>query len=302
MKKTLKWIGIILGGLIGLVVVVFIGLVIYGNVKFKPTHADRPLHEITADTSPDGLARGKYLMEQAMNCTEACHAAEDGALSGVIEEINMGLISGVFATPNLTSDMETGLGGWTDSEIARAIREGVDKDGVELIIMPSYNYYALSDADVAAIIGYLRTMEPVNHEVPPIQLNWAAKTLLALGAFGEPSLQEPITASKAAPISGTADYGQYMVALGACSDCHQKNMAGGALPFSEPGAVPAANLTPGGEMVGWSVDDFIAAVTEGKHPSGRNLDEGMPRYRTTSEDLSAIFDYLKTLPAMPANK
>jgi hypothetical protein len=45
------------------------------------------------------------------------------------------------------------LGGWSDAEIARAIREGVDKDGVGLVIMPSANYRALSDADVAAVVG-----------------------------------------------------------------------------------------------------------------------------------------------------
>jgi len=301
MKKVLKWIGMVLGGLIGLIVIALIGLAIYGNVKFKPTHADRPLYPITADASPEGLARGKYLMEDAMGCTEGCHVAEDGALSGVVEEVNMPPISALFATPNLTPH-ETGLAGWTDAEIARAIREGVDKDGVELVIMPSAHYTALSDADVAAIVGYLRMLEPVEHEVPPLQLNWAGKIMLALNVFGPSPLQPPITAAQTNPPSGTLENGEYMASIGACRECHQGNLAGGALPMSPPDAIPAANLTPGGELAGWTVDDFIPAVTEGKHPSGSTLDEGMPRLGTSPKDLADIFAYLQSLPALPMNE
>jgi mono/diheme cytochrome c family protein len=298
MKRVLKWIGLIFAGLIGLIVVVVVGLAIYASASFKPTHADRPLYPITADTSPAGLARGQYLMEGAMACADACHAGENEDLSGFVEEVDMFPISALFAVPNLTPDQSTGLGGWTDAEIARAIREGVDKDGVELIIMPSYNYNALSDADVAAIVGYLRGLEPVSREIPPIRLNWVGKIMLALGAFGQKILQEPITAARETPPAGTAEYGQYLVALGACTECHQANLAGGPLPFSEPDAVPAANLTPAGELPGWTVEQFIAAVTEGMHPAGTALDEGMPRYGMTAEDLAAIFAYLQTIPAV----
>lgn len=302
MKKVLNWIGIVLGGLIGLIVVAVAALAIYGNVKFKPTHADRPLYPITADTSPEGVARGQYMMEQAMDCTEACHMAPDGTLSGTVEEVNEGPISAVFAVPNLTPDVETGLGGWTDAEVARAIREGVDKDGVELAIMPSAHYTILSDADVAAIVGYLRMLEPVRHEIPPLQLNWVGKIILALNVFGPSPLQPPKTAAQTTPASGTVENGEYLVSIGLCRECHQVNLAGGALPMSPPDAIPAANLTPGGELAGWTVGNFITAMTEGKHPSGRTLDEGMPRFGTSPEDLADIFAYLQSLPALPTNE
>lgn len=296
MKKVLKWIGVILGSLIGLVVIVAAGLIIYASAKFKPTLADRPLYAVTADTSPEGVARGKYLMEEAMMCAEACHSPEGKPFQGVVEEINAGPISGVFAPPNLTPDMETGLGGWSDAEIARAIREGVDKDGVGLVIMPSYNYNALSDSDVAAIIGYLRNLEPVHNEIPPVSFNVVAKVMMAMGAFGPSSIQEPVTASRVTPPAGTTEYGKYMVALGACTDCHKENLAGGPLPFSEPGTPLSANLTPAGEIANWSEAQFIAAVREGKHPGGGNLADDMPRYKMAEDDLKAVFMYLKTLP------
>lgn len=297
MRKILKWVGAAAAGLIILLALAVGALAVYANASFKAHQANRPLYPIAADTSPEGLARGRYLLEQAMDCTHACHSPKNGApFSGVVENINQGPIQAVFAVPNLTPD-ETGLKNWTDAEIARAIREGIDKDGVELVIMPSYNYHALSDADVAAIIGYLRSLEPVKNEIPPLQANLATKVLLALGLMGQKPAQEPITAPVVAPQAGTVAYGAYLLKLGACSDCHGVNYAGGPLPLAAPGDPPAANLTPGGELVGWSEQDFIKALHEGVKPSGTKLSEAMPRYQTSDEDLAAIYTYLKTLPA-----
>ena len=302
MKKVLKWIGILLVGILGLIVIAGTGLAIYGSVNFKPAYSNRPLYEITADISPEGIARGKYLMEEAILCTEACHSEYGKTLAGGSETISEGPVSIVFAPSNLTMDQETGLGSWTDAEIARAIREGVDKDDVGLVIMPSYNYGALGDADVAAIVGYLRSVEPIFNEVPPVNGNIAAKILSALGMFGPDPVSEPITDLQLVPQPGTVENGRYMVSLGDCSACHKQNLAGGALPLSSPEDTPASNLTPGGELAYWDVEDFIAAVQEGQHPGGRILDEGMPRYGTTDEDLKDIFTYLLSLPALPMNE
>ena len=194
------------------------------------------------------------------------------------------------------------MGGWSDAEIARAVREGIDKDGVGLVIMPSYSYRALSDEDVAAVVGYLRGSEAVVNEVPDVGGNLIAKILLALGMFGPDPVGDPITEKQAAPQQGTLENGAYMVSLGDCSACHMANLAGGALPFSSPEDTPAANLTPGGELTFWTAEDFIQAVREGVHPGGRTLADGMPRYGTTDEDLTDIFNYLMSLAPLPANE
>lgn len=304
MRKVLKWIGIILGSLIGLIALVVAALLIYGQVSFKPTNADRPLYPIEADTSPEGVERGKYLMEAVMGCAGACHTPmENGApLSGTSENINEGPISVVFSAPNLTPDAETGLGSWTDAEIARAIREGVDKDGVSLVVMPSYNYHFLSDADVASIVAYLRNLEPVHNAVPPFEANAVARVMVAVGMFGPSPMGEPITAPQNAPEPGNAEYGGYLVALGACTDCHGSNLAGGAIPFAEPGTPDAANLTPAGDLGSWNEADFLTAMRNGMTPDGEILDpESMPwpEYANmTDEDIYAIFQYLQTLPAV----
>jgi len=294
--KTLKWIGIVLGGLLALLAILVVGLLIYGQMSFKRVHADRSFYPISADTSPEGMARGKYLIENVMSCDEACHSGFGQPFAGGSEALNEGPVSGIFGVPNLTPDQETGLGSWSDAEIARAIREGIDKDGKELIIMPAKNYNALSDADVAAVIAYLRSLEPVRNEVPELQLNAIAKVMLAVGMFGPSNVGEPITAAKDRPQPGTVEYGSYLVSLGACRDCHGEDLAGGPLPFGGGEEPLPANLTPAGDLASWTEADFIAAVRTGQVPSGTNLTDGMPRYDMTDEDLAAIFKYLQTLP------
>jgi len=297
MKKIFKWIGIVFGAIIGILIIVIAGLVIYSNIKFKPSYSDRPLYQINADTSPENIARGRYLMEDAMLCTEACHSEFGMELAGGADEISEGPVRFVFAVPNLTPDQETGLGSWSDAEIARAIREGIDKDGVGLIGMPSYSYHALSDTDVSAVVSYLRNIEPIKNEIPPIEGNAIAKIMLALGLFGPDPVGEPIISEQVNPKQGSIENGKYMVAIGECMGCHKQDLAGGPLPMAAPDDTPAANLTPGGELAFWSATDFIKAVKTGMHPGGRILDAGMPRYRMTDEDLMDIFSYLQTLPA-----
>ncbi|MGE5224027.1 MAG: c-type cytochrome [Omnitrophica WOR_2 bacterium] len=297
MRKVLKWIGIILGGLVILVLLLAAGLVIYGQVSFKRAYSNRPLYQITADASPAGLARGKYLMENVTSCTGACHSEGGKPFGGYSEAFSQGPISVQFNVPNLTPDKETGLGSWSDAEIARAIREGIDKDGRGLVVMPAFHYHALSDADVAAMIGYLRQVQPVRNQVPSFQANAVAKIMLAMGMFGPKSVGAPITSAQQSPPVGTPEYGSYMVTISGCNGCHGESLSGnkGGL-----GRDPAPNLTPGGELAKWSEADFITALRTGNTPSGIQLSENMPwkEYgQMTDEDLKAIFLYLKSLPA-----
>jgi mono/diheme cytochrome c family protein len=74
---------------------------------------------------------------------------------------------GVVYPPNLTADRDTGLGKWTDEEIARAIRHGIRRDGRQLVpIMPWPSYSALTDGDAAALVAYLRQLTPVRNDTP----------------------------------------------------------------------------------------------------------------------------------------
>src|SRR5207244_3638806 len=112
-------------------------------------------------------------------------------------------------------DGATGLGGWTDGEILRAIREGVDRDGKALFpMMPYDGYRYLSDADAEAIVAYMRTLSPVSHRVPPRRLPFPLPLIL-------PSLPKPLTGPVSSPDpSSTVAYGEHLTMVAGCRFCH----------------------------------------------------------------------------------
>lgn len=305
MKKVLKAAGVILAGIVGLILLVALGLVIYGETQFKKVQ-NRPVYELAADSSPEGIARGEYLV-RIMGCTDCHTGRQNGArfLAGNVEDVTLGPVQAVFAVPNLTQDVETGLGGWTDAEIARAIREGIDREGRELVVMPSFNYHVMSDADIAALIGYLRTLEPVNNPVPPLSANTIGKIMTELGMMGPSPVGTPITEHQEAPQAGTVAYGGYLVSLGGCRDCHGMELIGGIPPLT-PDGPPAPDLTPAGNLSGWQEADFIRTLRTGITPEGRSLDPNRmpwPVYsQMTDDDLRLVFSFLQTLPTRTASK
>lgn len=115
--------------------------------------------------------RGAYLVN-IMHCNgchtprgpDGIHVMERFLGGGTVGFRMAGL--GIFWPPNLTPDA-TGLAGWSDAEIVRAVREGVSRDGRLLApIMPANDYAPLSDADAADMVAYLRSLPPVAHAVP----------------------------------------------------------------------------------------------------------------------------------------
>ena len=97
----------------------------------------------------------------------------------------------------------------------------------------------------------------------------------------------------------TTAYGEYLIDTAGCWTCHGAELAGGKNP--DPEAPPGPNLTPGGELAGWSEGDFVRALRQGQTPSGRQLQaEFMPwsQFRHfTDEELQAIWLYLQEQPA-----
>ena len=134
-------------------------------------------HAHTAGAQAAGAAApslGEYLA-RIMDCG-GCHTG--GALAGRPDpalllagsDVGFGVPGlGVFYPPNLTPDLETGLGSWSEADIIKAVRTGERPDGRELApVMPWRSYAALNDEDAAALAAYLKGLEPVRHAVPPI--------------------------------------------------------------------------------------------------------------------------------------
>ncbi len=126
--------------------------------------------------------------------------------------------------------------------------------------------------------------------------------LYSLGAFGNLLYAETIQHDMrppAPPVGVTVDYGEYLANTNGCPACHGPQL-NGAQP-SEPGAPFAANLTPGGELSGWSEADFFKAMREGVTPGGRQLGDAMPWKdigKMTDDELKALWMYLQSLPKL----
>jgi mono/diheme cytochrome c family protein len=126
-----------------------------------------------AGSDEDMIERGRYLVTIG-NCTD-CHT--DGFLLGAPNEdlYLAGADNGIFIPelgvmypPNLTPDMETGLGGWSAEDIVRALKQGVRPDGSVLRPpMPIINTSAFTDEDALAVATFLKSMAPVRHATQP---------------------------------------------------------------------------------------------------------------------------------------
>ncbi|MFO1048124.1 MAG: c-type cytochrome [Geminicoccaceae bacterium] len=123
-------------------------------------------------SAAEPVSRGAYLA-RIMDCG-GCHTP--GAMAGKPDEamhlagadVGFGVPGlGVFYPPNLTPDRETGLGGWSEEEIVRAVRTGQRPDGRELVVMPWRSYAALTDEDAGALAAYLKSLPATANHVPP---------------------------------------------------------------------------------------------------------------------------------------
>jgi len=169
--------------------------------------------------------------------------------------------------------------------------------------MPASIWYYLSDADLGALIAYLKSLPPVDNELPERRIGPLGSLMVALGQF-PPSGAAVIdhdAPRPAAPDAGvTVAYGEYLV-RSTCSACHGVNLNGGSVRGLDGELEIALNLTPGGALASWSEAEFITALRSGVTPSGRILSETMPwQYvgQMTDEELRAVWLYLQSLPAL----
>lgn len=289
MKKVLIWIGIIAGGLIALLLVLAVGLSIVGGSRLNKTH-DITAESITIPTDAESLARGQHLVD--VGCRD-CHTAE---LTGQ-PLINDPAIGTVYAA-NIT-----GLAGsHTDEEIVRAIRHAVDTDGRQLMIMPAEAFIHFSQEDLGSLIAYLKTLPRSGQDTPNPDLAFLGRVLLAAGMFGDvfPAeyIDHDMPYAEMPEVGANLAYGEYLSHF--CTSCHGANLAGGPPP--DPDSPPAPNLTPAGDLGGWTQEDFLTTIRTGVTPNGRELNpDAMPWQsfaKFDDDELIGLWLYLQTLPAV----
>lgn len=291
MKKVLKWLGIIGGALVGVILLALAGLYLSAESRFNMSYAITP-EPVTIPTDAASLESGKHWA--AVHC-QGCHSEDYGG-GPFFEDPALGHVD----APNLTPG-KGGIGAaYTDADWVRAIRHGVKVNGQSVFIMPSSAFYYLSEADLGSVIAYLQSLPSVDRETRPRGLAPLAKVLLSLGQFGNPLYAETIEHDVRPPapsVGVTAEYGEYLTNVGDCKACHGAQL-NGAQPV-EPGAPFAPDLTPGGELAGWSESAFINTMRTGVTPSGRQLSDFMPwrgAAKMTDDELAALYAYL-TAPA-----
>lgn len=309
MKKSLK---IFLVIVLCLVAVIAVGIT--ATIGWRPFIGPRmrPLTNRVFERTPVHWARGKYIFENLAACVD-CHSPHDWTkhdnpilpgMEGAGGDFSiMKDLPGHVVAPNLTPDMETGSGTWSDDALARAIREGIGHDGRTLFpFMPYERYRYMPDEDVASVIVYLRSLPPVRNPLPKTEIIFPVKYLMR-------STPQPITDPVPAPdVSDPVKRGAFLVTIASCRDCHTPMDKGAPLPnmdlsggqiFEGPwGRVASANLTPDPSGIPYYDETMFLQVIRTGYVKARALNQIMP-WRNysgmTDEDLKAIFAYLKTV-------
>ena len=296
MKKVLKWIGIVLGSLLGLVLLAVAVLYFIGNSRLNRTY-DFPPSNITVPTDAASIEYGRH---RAETLCQGCHGTD---LSGIENWFSAAPL-GTIDSANLTSG-EGGFGreAASDEDYVRAIRHGIDPEGKPIFMPAVVSTANLSDEDLGAIIAYVKSVPPVDHQVKGQNFKPLAKILLAVGVLTKlPVETVSHEVHVSAPARGvTAEYGEYMVNTNDCRICHGPQLNGG--PFPDPTiTLISPNLTTGGEVAFWTETQFINTIRTGTTPSGHALTDRMPwkDYRfMTDDELKAIYLYLQSLPKLP---
>jgi mono/diheme cytochrome c family protein len=272
--------------------------------------------------TPERIARGRYLFQRVADC-DGCHSQRDFTrFGGPVTESGRGRgnvlsamldgLPGTVVAPNITPDPETGIGAWTDGEKIRAIREGVDRDGRALFPMMPYGQLRnMSDEDVESLVAYLDLLPPVRNPLPQTALTFPVNLMIRMAPKPAGSVPPPSRGDR-------VKYGEYLVTIAGCGDCHtpmEKGQPvagmefGGGRKFSgSRGTVVTANITPDIEtgLGKWSEEFFLKKFYDYKGyaeqgppaitgPEQFTLMPWLNLSQLPPEDLGAIYAFLRTV-------
>ncbi len=315
MKKILKRV---FGAIAALLLLAVLGVVVK---FFVLSPKSRPAPSVTAPTSPEAIARGKYLVHNVAACI-GCHSPvqEDkpgeppgeGKLGAGRDFGDLPGFPGHLRAPNLTPDKDTGIGNFTDGEVLRAMREGIGHDGRALFPQMPYQTYAktLSDEDALSIIGYLRSLPAVKNDPGRMEVKFPVSMFIR-------GVPEPLTTPLAAAPAPTdkMSRGKWLLQVCSCGDCHDsvdnhrqklpgKEFAGGQsfpLPNGK-GTAFSSNITSDKAtgIGAYSDEDLRRVFDEGKNKSGRFLYTMPWAYYggMTKEDKDALIAAIREIPAV----
>ncbi len=294
-KAQRLWVKILSGLGAGLLTLVFAAISFLGTKSFFGVYfaggGDAP--NLTVEGTPEQIARGEYIV--SLGCV-GCHGANGSEVLPLTGGVDMAEEEGFgFAGKLVTANLTPGgdLANYTDGEIFRVIRHSVDKDGHKLAFMSFLSYNQLSDADIEALIAYLRSL-PVD---PGTGAGGDELNFLGMLMFGSglvPGAMPVDGVVNAPPAGETPDYGKYVATLGDCRGCHGTDMTG-APASSFAAAVP----NPRPFVRSLTLEAFIQTFRTGIRPDGNAFSPAMPwksASMMTDDDLAALYLYLTIAP------
>ncbi len=310
MKRLFKALLLIAAG-----VIVLVGLAAGYVYFFLPNVGKAP--ELKVELTPQRIERGKYLATSVAVCID-CHSTRDWSkFSGPMIAGTDGRggdkfarefgFPGIFYARNITP---YGLSSWTDGEIFRAITSGVNKDGRALFPLMPYSHYGKTDEeDIYSIIAYIRTLAPIKNDIPASKADFPVNILMHLAPA------KPALVTKPAE-SDTIKYGEYLVTMASCVECHSKESKGEVIKGTEfgggrefvlaGGTLRAPNITSHSTgIAAMTRTEFIARFTQYKDSSYQSptlkptdFNSLMPWTMYAgmkTSDLSAIYSFLRTV-------
>jgi mono/diheme cytochrome c family protein len=258
--------------------------------------------DVAALARERAIARGKHLVESRYACM-ACHGDNFGG--GVMVDAQpLGTLLGT----NLTLGKGSRTANYTVTDWDRMVRHGVRPDGSGSL-MPSADFFEMSDQELSDIVTLIRSKPPVDAEVPRPKLGPLGNVLTATGKMlvsAELKADHRAPHPSLPPAEGdTVEFGKHLLAV--CSGCHGENFAGGPIRGGDPKWPPARNLTPHADgLKGWSYEDFAAALKQARRPDGTPLRAPMSEMvsfaqRSSETELKATWRALQALPPLPTS-
>lgn len=287
MKKLLKRLAYGVLGLLALLLG-FVAFMIYQGGQREAQTYDVELVDLTVPSDSASLAWGQYLT--TIHGCQECHGDN---LAGT-----------VFADAPpfrmVAANLTSGTGGigqaYTDADWLRALRHGVGPDGQGLWLMPSELYNHISNDEIAAMIGYLKTLPAVDNELPTSELKLLGRFIAGVSsdmASAYELIEHDSSPALSPPRDTTTTYGAYRAST-MCSACHGLNLRGAAHP--DPNGPYSPDLAAAGQ---WSFAEFKSAMQTGVTPAGVNLDPKWMPWRTMGQmddlEMKAVYQYLETL-------
>lgn len=287
--RSLRIGGMVLAGLLSILIFAVAETFLASSARLSRTYtvAAEPL---TIPSDAATIERGRHLAVAATHCT-GCHG-ENLAGQVMVDAPPFRIVSA-----NLTGGKGSAVAQYTDADWIRALRHGVAPDGTSLLLMPSADFHNLRADDLAAIIAYIKSVPPVDSELPTSELKPLGRALLLadkLQVLSAEAIEQNSSMPSAIPAGPTAAYGGYLVSIGGCRSCRGENLLGSVVPDGSNAHAPPITRN---SLAGWTEADFIAAMRTGLAPGGKQLAPIMPWRavgQLSDDELRALWQYLQS--------